>query len=56
MRTYDYGRWLRGAPRYEDPDFRRFLRSYQWSCLLRGKRAATACRDREGAAVWRPSP
>jgi len=47
--------WLRGAPRYEDPDFRRFLRSYQWSCLLRGKRAATELRDREGAAVWRAS-
>lgn len=28
-------------PRYEDAGFRRFLRRYQWSCLLRGKGNAT---------------
>jgi len=32
---------LRRAPRYEMPGFRRFLRRYQWSCLFRGKQAAT---------------
>ncbi len=31
-----------GGQRYEDREFRRFLRRYQWSCLLRGKRRATA--------------
>ena len=35
---------LRAAPRYEDVEFRRFLRRYQWSSLLLGKRRATeAC-------------
>lgn len=33
---------LGGKPRYNDLVFRRFLRQYQWSCLLRGKSAATA--------------
>lgn len=28
-------------PRYGDASFRRFLRNYQWDCLLRGKLAAT---------------
>lgn len=32
---------LRRAPRYEDPEFRRFLRRYQWQCLFRGKAEAT---------------
>jgi glycosyltransferase involved in cell wall biosynthesis len=34
--------WLKGLPRYDDLEFRRFLRSYQHACLLVGKRAATA--------------
>ncbi len=33
---------LRRNPRYGDAEFRRFLRRYQWACLLKGKRAATA--------------
>ncbi len=36
------GSWLKGLPRYDDPEFRRFLRSYQHACLRMGKRAATA--------------
>jgi biofilm PGA synthesis N-glycosyltransferase PgaC len=32
---------LRGAPRYDDLAFRRFLRRYQWQCLVRGKHRAT---------------
>ncbi|MFN0132405.1 MAG: glycosyltransferase [Phycisphaerales bacterium] len=36
---------LQRAPRYDDPEFRRFLRAYQWDCLIRGKRAATARLD-----------
>jgi biofilm PGA synthesis N-glycosyltransferase PgaC len=45
--------WLKGAPRYDDLEFRDYLRRYQWSCMLRGKRAATERLDREGAAVWK---
>ena len=32
---------LERRPRYDDAAFRAFLRRYQWSCLLRGKAAAT---------------
>jgi Transposase DDE domain group 1/Glycosyl transferase family 2 len=35
-------------PRYDDLEFRRFLRSYQHACLRLGKRAATARTPRSG--------
>jgi glycosyltransferase involved in cell wall biosynthesis len=42
---------IKRKPRYNDPEFRRFLRRYQLSCLLAGKSAATrrldeTCRQR----------
>jgi glycosyltransferase involved in cell wall biosynthesis len=40
-------------PRYGDAEFRRFLRRYQWACLLRGKKRATADLNASQAAVWR---
>lgn len=43
---------LRGAPRYEDPGFRRFLRRYQRLALLMGKRAATRKVAAEREATW----
>lgn len=53
---------IRRAPRYDDPEFRRFLRKYQRACLLRGKNAATrrldeSChtRVRRPATVRRPA-
>jgi poly-beta-1,6-N-acetyl-D-glucosamine synthase len=45
---------IRRSARYEQPDFRRFLRSYQWDCLIRGKAAATRRLDERQAAQWRP--
>jgi hypothetical protein len=30
--------WLGKKPRYEDPEFRKFLRKYQWQILLKGKK------------------
>ena len=36
-----FGAAIRRVPRYDDAEFRRFLRRYQWACLLRGKYAAT---------------
>jgi poly-beta-1,6-N-acetyl-D-glucosamine synthase len=48
--------WLKGLPRYDDPEFRRFLRSYQHACLRMGKRAATARVNAERAPLWRASP
>jgi len=46
----------RRQPRYGDRSFRRFLRRYQWSCLLRGKARATALIDARQAAHFRPPP
>jgi hypothetical protein len=43
---------LEQRPRYDDPEFRRFLRAYQRSCLLRGKRAATAMLNDRQSIVW----
>jgi hypothetical protein len=42
----------RGVSRYDDPDFRRFLRRYQRQCLLHGKHAATRRVNEAQAAVW----
>ncbi len=42
-----------GQPRYGDAEFRRFLRSYQWNCLLRGKAKATAALNVRQAEAWR---
>ena len=44
--------WLKGLPRYDDIEFRRFLRSYQKACLRMGKRAATAEINAERARLW----
>ena len=43
----------RGAARYEDPEFRSFLRSYQYACLRYGKREATRKLDEAQETVWR---
>jgi hypothetical protein len=43
---------LRGAPRYDDLEFRRFLRRYQHSCLWMGKAAATRKFSEERAQAW----
>lgn len=44
--------WLKGLPRYDDLEFRRFLRSYQHACLRMGKRAATARINQQQAERW----
>ena len=49
-----FSSWLTGARRYADPEFRRFLRKYQWRCLLMGKRLATRRLDAEQSALFRP--
>ncbi len=42
----------KGLPRYEDPEFRRFLRSYQLRSLYLGKARAVRKITEERAAVW----
>ena len=46
---------LARAERLEDPAFRRFLNTYQWMCLFRGKSAATARLNDQRATYWAPS-
>jgi len=47
--------WLKGLPRYDDLEFRRFLRSYQHACLRMGKQAAAARVHAERAHLWHAS-
>ncbi len=43
---------LTRKPRYDDPEFRRFVRRYQWACLLHGKKRATERLNQQQASVW----
>lgn len=43
------------AERYEDPEFRKFLRAYQLDCLVRGKRRATQRVEEARRAAWKPA-
>jgi poly-beta-1,6-N-acetyl-D-glucosamine synthase len=42
-----------GASRYDDREFRKFLRRYQYACLRFGKRRATRMFDDAQEVVWR---
>ena len=44
---------LRRLPRYDDLEFRRFLRGYQYDCLLLGKDRATRKLNEAQEVVWR---
>ena len=46
---------VKRRPRYGDPEFRRFLRTYQWRCLLQGKGKATEKLNAEMAPRWKPA-
>jgi biofilm PGA synthesis N-glycosyltransferase PgaC len=45
---------IQRKPRYGDAEFRRFLRSYQWACLFKGKAAATRELNARQAGRWNP--
>jgi poly-beta-1,6-N-acetyl-D-glucosamine synthase len=45
---------LARTPRYGDAEFRRFVRRYQWRCLLQGKSRATRAINERQAPRWRP--
>lgn len=44
---------FRRVPRYDDLEFRKFLRRYQYACLRYGKREATRRCDAQQEPVWR---
>lgn len=43
---------IKNNPRYDEPEFREFLRRYQRDCLLYGKREATRRTNERQAGVW----
>jgi glycosyltransferase involved in cell wall biosynthesis len=47
--------WVTRAPRYGDAEFRRFLRAYQWRCLLQGKKRATQRLNLSQQSRWQSS-
>lgn len=44
--------WLARKPRYGEPEFRKFLRRYQWACLIQGKTKATRELNARQANKW----
>lgn len=49
-----FGSMLRRRQQYGNAEFRRFLRRYQWACLLRGKARATSDIEARQAGEWDP--
>jgi biofilm PGA synthesis N-glycosyltransferase PgaC len=47
--------WLEGKERFDDLEFRRFLRRYQLDCLLMGKKKATALTNERQRPSWEPN-
>lgn len=44
---------LKSLPRFDDEELVKFIRRYQWACLLKGKSRATAELNKQQAAVWK---
>jgi poly-beta-1,6-N-acetyl-D-glucosamine synthase len=44
--------WMRGVPRYDDLEFRRYLRRYHRAMLIRGRRRALELFNREADEAW----
>jgi glycosyltransferase involved in cell wall biosynthesis len=45
--------WWRGVPRYNDPQFRRYLRRYHRAMLMHGRNRALQSFNREADETWR---
>ena len=53
--VYGYFRsMIARRPRYGDAEFRSMLRHYQWACLVKGKRKATAQLNARRVTAWDP--
>lgn len=50
------GAWMKGAPQFDAPEVRAFIRRYQRRALLRGKSAAVRMAEAERADVLRAGP
>lgn len=49
-----FGALLKGVDRHNDPELRRFIQTYQWQALLKGKTRAVAEIEADRAANWQP--
>jgi len=45
---------IKRVPRFEDKELSRFIRKYQWKCLMMGKTKATAVLNTEREKYWNP--
>jgi len=45
---------MKGVPQFEDQELSKFIRKYQWRCLLMGKAKATASLNKEREKYWKP--
>ena len=45
---------VQGVERLDDPDFRKFLRKFQWNCLIKGKKAAVEQVNNQQEKLWNP--
>lgn len=46
---------ITGVDRFDDMEFRCFLRRYQWNCLIKGKKVATIELNKQQESVWNPN-
>jgi poly-beta-1,6-N-acetyl-D-glucosamine synthase len=44
---------LKGVPKFDDEELVKFIRQYQWACLLKGKSRATAEFNAKQAEIWK---
>ena len=44
--------WFLGLPQFDDKQLVTFIRRYQWACLLKGKKRATAELNQKQDAIW----
>jgi len=45
--------YLKGLPRYNDDDLSKFIRKYQWACLIKGKEKATSDLNSDQKKYWK---
>lgn len=44
--------WLTRVPQFDDKELSKFIRDYQWQCLLKGKQTATDMLNKQQEQVW----
>jgi hypothetical protein len=47
--------WFQRVPQFEDKSLSEFIRKYQWTCLLKGKKRATDELNATQKIIWEKS-